>query len=565
MRKNFYQSVFSLILSGICLWAVSCCGKPEVQLYLVDPLVKYFPETAAFLELEDTLECAAGQHVEFQLALRSFSSLTCVEVSCPAFSSPGASLADVRCGRVGYVGIGEPAGDVGHDALRSATGLYPDPILTDGTFDVPAGQTTCVWITVGVPADAPAGLYETTVTLSGRHNGRRVSLHRPLCFRVWPVSMEKPSFKSVNWNFDFDRALRLWNGGEPVAWGSDLYWQYMSDMAAALRETYQNCTSVPLFGLVDMSRDTEGRYAFDFSRFNETVRFYHEAGVMDLLQGGEIGHRIEPSWLSGFGLFVPTGEGDAFETLPVEDPRTVEFYRAFLPALMADLEANGWADHYVQKVCDEPIDANADGYRAIIRFVKGIVPSLRVMEALQTTRLAGAMDIWVPQLDTWHNHYDFFRERQRSGESVWFYTCCFPRGEYPNRFIEQPLLKGRILYWMAFKYGAEGHLHWGFNYWNEHPYRQANNPFASVKLPGGDCWIVYPGYRKFERSIRFEAMRDGIEDYTLLSMLSAKDPDRARELCDRMVTNWWVYVTDPDAFRQVRHDLLESLTNKTNE
>ena len=120
MTRLFCKSVLLLFLGGACLWMVSCCRTPDIQLYTVDPLVKYFPETAAFLELEDTLECAAGQHVEFQLALRSFSSLTGVEISCPAFSGPGASTADVRCGRVGYVGIGEPSGDVGHDALRSA-------------------------------------------------------------------------------------------------------------------------------------------------------------------------------------------------------------------------------------------------------------------------------------------------------------------------------------------------------------------------------------------------------------------------------------------------------------
>ena len=544
--------------AGLLLF--SCIPAPEVDLFQVNPLTKYFPESAAFLEMTDTVDCAAGTHVEFQFALRSFHGLSGVEISCPAFLKDEDAITDIRCGRVGYVGIGEPAGDVGHDALRSVSGLYPDPILTDGAFDVPAGQTTCLWVTAGVPADAPAGLYQTTVLVSGRCAGRRFRFRRPVCIRVWPVRMEQPSFQSVNWNFDFDEVLRQWNGGEPVTWGSELYWQYMADMAGALREAYQTCTRVPIFGLVDMARQDDGSYRFDFSRFDQTVRFYRDAGVLSILQGGELGHRIEPTWVSPFGLFVPVGEQGEIETLPVEDPRTVAFYQAFMPALMAHLEENGWADHYVQQVCDEPIDINAESYRSVIRFLKGLAPGLVVMEALQTTQVDGAVDVWVPQLDTWHNHYDFFRSRQEAGEKVWFYTCCFPRGEYPNRFIEQPLLKGRVLYWMAFKYGAEGHLHWGFNYWNSHPYRQTNNPFASVKLPGGDSWIVYPGYRRFERSIRFEAMRDGIEDLTLLQQLARKDPGRARALCDQVVTNWWVYVTDPDGFLSVRRDLLEALT-----
>ena len=52
-------------------------------------------------------------------------------------------------------------------------------------------------------------------------------------------------------------------------------------------------------------------------------------------------------------------------------------------------------------------------------------------------------------------------------------------------------------------------------------------------LPGGDSWIVYPKNGKLYSSIRLEAMRDGIADYTLLQMLAQKEPDLAKELCLR--------------------------------
>ena len=60
------------------------------------------------------------------------------------------------------------------------------------------------------------------------------------------------------------------------------------------------------------------------------------------------------------------------------------------------------------------------------------------MEACQTTKTIGAIDVWVPQLDFWHENHSFFEERKKAGEELWFYTCCNPRGEYPNRFIELP-------------------------------------------------------------------------------------------------------------------------------
>jgi len=113
---------------------------------------------------------------------------------------------------------------------------------------------------------------------------------------------------------------------------------------------------------------------------------------------------------------------------------------------------------------------------------------------------------------------------------------------------------------MGYKYGAEGFLHWGFNYWNADCYKDASKWSGSLVLPGGDSWIVYPGYHKFLRSIRFEQMRDGLEDITLLKMLERKDVGKARAICDGLVTNWWVYCTSPTRYMETRKFLLESLS-----
>jgi hypothetical protein len=36
------------------------------------------------------------------------------------------------------------------------------------------------------------------------------------------------------------------------------------------------------------------------------------------------------------------------------------------------------------------------------------------------------------------------------GGEVWFYTCLFPNKRYPNRLIDYPLLKVRLLHWLDF-------------------------------------------------------------------------------------------------------------------
>lgn len=537
----------------------SCSAAPEIVMVQVDPMTKILPEAVAFLPLKDTTETAAGAHAEFQIAFRCESALEDITLSCSSLESDDSAIEILRCGLVGLVGIGSYATDPAHDVIHSASGLFPDPILTDGPWKIPGGQATSAWVTVSVPSDAKPGVYKGTFTLKAKTGGHSLTRIVPLVLKVWPVVLEETSLLTVNWCFDFAECLRHWNAGKDVEPFSPLYWEYMKDMADALREARQNVSQVPVFDLVGMNRGEDGKWTFDFGKFNEVVRFYEKEELLERLQCGELGHRIAPVWTGGFGLFVPDGNG-SYETLEISDPRVKEFYTAFLPAFTANLRENGWYEKSWQKVCDEPVDANADGYCKVIEFLRGIEPSLKVMEALQTTKLTGAMDVWVPQLDTWHNNYDFFSSRQRAGDEIWFYTCCYPRGEYPNRFIEQPLLKTRAIYWMAFKYGATGYLHWGFNYWTGDPYGYADRPGTGTDLPGGDCWIVYPGYHKFERSIRFEALRDGIEDHILLTMLRKKNPAAAESLCNRLVFNWWVYTTHPGEFRTIRHELLKALS-----
>ena len=79
-------------------------------------------------------------------------------------------------------------------------------------------------------------------------------------------------------------------------------------------------------------------------------------------------------------------------------------------------------------------------------------------------------------------------------------------------------------------------------------------------LPGGDAWIVYPGYKKVYPSIRQEAMRDGIFDYELLRMLEEKHPDKAKELARQVVYRFDLYDMNVYAFREKRKEILGLLS-----
>ncbi len=531
----------------------------------VDPLQKIFRESSYFPEQPAVADAARGEYASFQFVLRSSRRIRFLSARVEPPRSGAASLTGARIRFVGYVKVGRRAPDASRDRLAPLSGYYPDPLLESAAVDVPRDCAQPVWITVPVPGDAVPGAYEGRVTFTGTIEGRSFRVSRPFTVKVFPVTVAGTRLWVTNWFFHDAETLKLLNGGQPVEPFTDRYWEFVRLLARKLRDYRQNVAWVHPLDLVKFARDGE-RWSFDFGDFDKMVGLLVEEGVVGRIEGGHIGGR-EAGWESPFVVRIPVvgPEGTAFESRPISDPSAGAFYRQFIPALTAHLKAKAWDGIYMQHIADEPIPANARSYVEIAAFVKGLAPELKIIEACHTKDVDGVVDVWVPQLNFFADDLDFYRGRQQAGDEVWFYTCLAPQGEYPNRFIELPLLKTRYLHWLNFRYGATGYLHWGFNAWlhaadgdplgETSELREPGNP-----LPGGDAWIVYPASGKLLGSIRLEAMRDGIFDYELLKMLEEKRPDKARTLSGALVFNFTSMDLDIPTFRRARIELLELLS-----
>jgi hypothetical protein len=214
----------------------------------------------------------------------------------------------------------------------------------------------------------------------------------------------------------------------------------------------------------------------------------------------------------------------------------------------------------MQHIADEPTAKNSDSYRAISGYVKKHLPDVKILDAVLTSKeLAGTIDVWVPVLDVLHRDHAFYQDLQKQGKELWYYTCVVPRGNYANRFIELPLIQTRLLHWINYKYDVTGYLHWGLNYW-EKDQLTIDGSRDRGRLPAGDNCIIYPGYRKLYSSIRFEAMRDGIDDYQLLKMVEAKDSLKAREIVNNQVLGFDQYDNSVTYFRKIRKQMLDYLS-----
>lgn len=93
-----------------------------------------------------------------------------------------------------------------------------------------------------------------------------------------------------------------------------------------------------------------------------------------------------------------------------------------------------------------------------------------------------------------------------------------------------PLSATRIIGIQLFKYGIEGFLQWGFNFYNSRFSIRSIDPFAVTDadsaFPSGDAFSVYPGENGALESVRSEVFFEALQDMraaTLLAEAIGKD------------------------------------------
>ena len=108
-------------------------------------------------------------------------------------------------------------------------------------------------------------------------------------------------------------------------------------------------------------------------------------------------------------------------------------------------------------------------------------------------------------------------------------------------------------------------MHWGLNQYKANPFKQSvvkhPSPQASSNnfLPAGDTHVIYPGIDGPLSSLRFEAHRQGIEDYELLEKLKVKNPDKHSRFIKKLFLNYTNYSLSIRKYERIRKNLLKSI------
>lgn len=544
-----------------------------------DPLIKPI-SSEEYGFITDTIRVAKGETATFQGIVYAANAQGRITPSVTSFAPAGQTgitvtpeiywVRDIKCTRH----WDEWAGGAPSDELWADGDMYPDPLMPADKWEVSldTGEKAALWIEFTIPGNTAPGLYEGHVTVSGTEQAEHTFF-----VQVYDVMLpEDQGLDVINWVHPSMEAMN--NGITPD--GDMVYDMIEHVMVPFLNRYGQNCYRLQYvansFSDYSVENNTgTGKYepGFNFSiyekEFNQYIRSCPELRQLhgtNIVSGSHKGKgtlTVRGIELDDNGNPIVNEKGKfnirEYEVKDKKVPEVEAFIVPYFRQLQEFLDSHTlpdgrkWTDIYVQTVFDEPTTGLAPAWNIIAGYVKQGAPKIKILEPISTDKLdPGLLDYPCPTLN------NIARYRATGNQTQWMYTAMQPQGNYANRFIRIPLIKTRIIHWVNYKYNARGFLHWGLNYWlgaKNKPYENASGDFL-----GGDMFIIYPGYHEVYPSIRLCAMRDGIRDYDLLKMAETKDPGKAEEFCSRLVQDNATYNTDVKAFRQLRKEILEYLT-----
>ena len=179
-------------------------------------------------------------------------------------------------------------------------------------------------------------------------------------------------------------------------------------------------------------------------------------------------------------------------------------------------------------------------------------------------------NIYSPaQMEKYPTFKDRMDEFVSKGKRVWWYVCWEPGAPYCNLYVNEQGINHRILFWQQYLHNVQGFLYWASIHWTA-----VKDPWENMAtVPGlspnvfGDGSVLYNGNKVGidgpVASLRLDVVRDGVEDFELLTMATEK---LGREWVDgkikELTTDVITHTSDADLFCNVRAEIGNALNEK---
>lgn len=483
-----------------------------------------------------------------------------------------------------YVQVAEAA----YGSYTHPDALIPiDAAMTYGELKIAADQNAALWVTVYVPAETPAGVYEGTFKLTVENGTMDIPVQVTVNDYTLPETTSGQTLFS--WRYDRVAPGELDGSIEMM----ETYYEFFLDYRVSLQ-------SLPL-----ESQTSE-------EVIDTLVKYYDRLTTYTI--------QPEPGEVPGGGTIAEKSKEMIYAIASISSPEKDYFEKAMLYVVdepdLSDADKRAYTLAMIGNVnamlqeCVDTIAADTTGifnsFKEIENWQNSImdIPNIIPLTAdsaswlIQNADTEEAIPV-VDALNTVCPTFDVFSDQladklvtlcQEKGiENVWWYGCTGPRAPYGNYHIGDPNLLGARTYsWVQAKYGIEGNLYWdAAAYTDENPlypdqyinvYEQ---PFRRTdsEWPAGDGFLAYPGaaygiYGPLP-SMRLMALRDGMEELEMLLALKAQyeeleaqyDSEFSAEssiasIVESVSYNGSALYADGESgldFTQVRNDLISSV------
>ena len=444
--------------------------------------------------------------------------------------------------------------------------LWPDPIENGDQKELNGFRVVMLRLHVDVPADARPGQHEGRVVFYRRWGFEEERILREMRFSVNVHDTVLPDV------FHSHFRLNLWQHVSNISRQfeaplfSEEHFALLEKCAESLGKLGNRyCTAVvsdvPWAGqkyyldagprmdlyeytLARVYREADDSFSYDFSLIRRWWDIMRRHGADTLMLTGLFG--LWQDERNEFGNF--TEDWPEPIRIPYTDRATgcVGYLvkradiLAYLGALHAWLVGEDLLKDTIVMADEVNLGNSGPGWDAAFRLVSGAMPGLRYdfdvdPRTFLSEQFAGIkVDTWTPGIDSCAAQLPELAEARKKNVLVTQWSvCCWPM--IPNSFLLSPLSEVRLHGAITELMGMDGFIRWNYCVWGDDP--RGDMRLMRGFWPAGDGLFVYPSRGgEFLTSLRWWALRRGIEDFELMQMLKEKRPADAPAVIDRALS-----------------------------
>ncbi len=395
---------------------------------------------------------------------------------------------------------------------RNDTVLVADRLDPVGSLKVEANTARPLWLDIHVPAEAKAGTYKGTVSVSC--DGKKLVL--PLQLQVADRLLPAPN----QWSFHLD----LWQNPYAVAryfevplWSQqhfDLMRPIMELLAAAgqkvitcsvINKPWNGQTFDPFESMVGKTKELDGTWRYDYTVFDRWVEFMMSCGITEQIDC----YTLVP-WHYRFDYYDRATNNVQYLDCKPDQKAYHDFIVPFLKDLSRHLREKGWFSRTYIAMDERP----KDQMEAAWRVIQEADPEFKIEGAANYSVESESADR-IDDLSVGIRYNllkgEALTRRTAKGQKITFYTCCST--ESPNTFTFSRPAESAYLCLHALACGYDGYLRWAYNSWSPQPNQSSR--YRSKDWASGDCYLVYPD----GSSIRFERLTEGVQAFEKIRLL----------------------------------------------